>query len=68
MHGHHGLSVNWRFPDRSKLTLLANLGTVSLSELTPPAAQMIYASEKVSADTLQQGTLPAWSVVWFLES
>ena len=68
MHGDHGLSVNWRFPDSSKLTLLANLGTVFLSGLTLPAAQMIYASEKVSADTLQQGTLPAWSVVWFLES
>jgi hypothetical protein len=56
------------FPDRSKLILLANLGTVPLSGLTPPASEIIYSSEEVSADALRRGTLPAWSVVWFLES
>ena len=67
VHGDRGLTAHWDFPDRSKLILLANLGTDSLSGLTPPASQIIYASEEVNADALEQGTLPAWSVVWFLE-
>jgi malto-oligosyltrehalose trehalohydrolase len=64
----HGLTAHWHFPDRAKLTLLANLRTAPHSGLTPPATQMIYTSEDVSAEALQQGTLPAWSVAWFLES
>jgi maltooligosyltrehalose trehalohydrolase len=68
VHGDRGLTVHWVFPDRSKLILLANLGTVPLSGLTPPASEIIYSSEEVSADALRRGTLPAWSVVWFLES
>lgn len=67
-HADHGLTANWHFADSSKLTLLANLGTVPFSGLTPPVAQMIYASQEVNGDTLKRGTLPAWSVVWFLES
>ena len=68
VHGDRGLTVHWVFPDRSRLILLANLGTVPLSGLTPPASEIIYSSEEVSADALRRGTLPAWSVVWFLES
>ena len=68
VHGDRGLTVHWVFPDRSKLILLANLGTVPLSGLTPPASEIIYSSEEVSADALRRGTLPAWSVAWFLES
>ena len=68
VHADRGLTINWHFSDRATLTLMANLGETSLSGLTSPAAQMIYASEGVSADTLRQGTLPAYSVAWFLES
>ncbi|MHB8215741.1 MAG: malto-oligosyltrehalose trehalohydrolase [Candidatus Sulfotelmatobacter sp.] len=63
-----GLSARWEFPDRSKLTLLTNLGADEVSGITIPHAQMIYASKEVNDDTLKEGTLPAWSVVWFLES
>jgi len=66
-HADHGLTAEWHFSDRSKLTLIANLGASLLSGLTSPATNMIYASEEVKADTLQRGTLPPWSVVWFLE-
>jgi len=68
VHANHGLTADWQFSDGSKLTLLANLGTAFVAGFTSPAAQMIYASEKVSADTLQRGTLPPWSVMWLLES
>jgi malto-oligosyltrehalose trehalohydrolase len=63
-----GLSAHWQFPDRSKLTLLANLAAHPLSGITVPSAQMIYASAEVNDDVLQKGTLPPWSVVWFLQS
>jgi malto-oligosyltrehalose trehalohydrolase len=67
IHGDGGFTARWEFVDRSKLILLANLGPVSLSGLTPPTAQIIYATEELSLDALKRGTLPAWSVVWFLE-
>ncbi len=63
-----GLSAHWQFPDRSKLTLLANLAAHPLSGITVPSAQMIYASAEVNDDVLEKGTLPPWSVVWFLQS
>jgi maltooligosyltrehalose trehalohydrolase len=68
LHRDRGLSASWKFANNSKLTLLANLGTVPLSGFKSQASQILYASEEVRADVLQQGTLPAWSVVWLLES
>jgi maltooligosyltrehalose trehalohydrolase len=67
-HGNCGLTVHWRFADNAALTLLANLGPESSSPFTPPEAPMIYASDEVSPEALKRGTLPAWSVVWFLQS
>ena len=67
VHSDRALTAEWHFSDRSKLTLRANLGTHPLVGLTPPAGQIIYASEGVNADTLQRGTLPPWSVAWFLK-
>jgi maltooligosyltrehalose trehalohydrolase len=63
-----GLRACWKFPDDSELILMANLGFDPLSGLTPPASQVIYASQEVSDSTLREGTLPPWSVVWFLQS
>jgi maltooligosyltrehalose trehalohydrolase len=68
VHEERGLSVHWDFADGSKLDLLANLGADSLTGLTPPNSQMIYASEDNSEAALKQGALPACSVAWFLES
>ena len=68
LHGDRGLSAHWELPDHAKLTLLANLGTASLSPPAPPADRIIYASEGVNENDVQLGTLPAWSVVWFLEA
>ena len=68
VHGDRGLTAHWKFSNQSELILMANLGTPSLAGFNPPAAPMIYASEEVTAGTLQRGTLPPWSVAWFLES
>ena len=59
------LTAHWDFPDGARLDLLANLSADSLS-FTPPTSKLIYASEEVSDDALNRGTLPAWSVAWFL--
>jgi maltooligosyltrehalose trehalohydrolase len=66
--GRRGLTACWKFPDDSELILMANLGPDSVSGLTPASSKVIYVSEEVSASTLREGTLPPWSVVWFLQS
>jgi maltooligosyltrehalose trehalohydrolase len=63
--GNTGLIAHWGFADRSKLSLLANLGTTSVSSPAIPG-KIIYASANAHA-ALNQGTLPAWSVAWSLE-
>jgi maltooligosyltrehalose trehalohydrolase len=66
---HRGLRACWRFPDSSELTLLANLGNESPSIPDVPRVPIIYASSEVGADSLNRnGLLPAWSVMWFLQS
>ena len=67
VHGDLGLTVHWEFQDRSRLSLLTNLGADALSGITLPDAALIYASEEVNDDVLKEGTLPPWSVLWFLE-
>ncbi len=68
VNGRRGLRVCWKFPDDSELILMANLGLDPLSGPTPPVSQVIYASEDVVASTLNAGTLPPWSVMWFLRT
>ncbi|MGA9508671.1 MAG: malto-oligosyltrehalose trehalohydrolase [Candidatus Sulfotelmatobacter sp.] len=63
-----GLTAEWKFGDRSKLTLLANLGADPLTAAAAPNSPILYASEQVREDELRRGTLPPESVVWFLES
>jgi maltooligosyltrehalose trehalohydrolase len=63
-----GLTAEWKFGDGSKLTLLANFGAVPLSAATAPTCPIMYASKGVREDEVRRGSLPPWSVVWFLES
>ncbi|MFZ0201080.1 MAG: malto-oligosyltrehalose trehalohydrolase [Candidatus Sulfotelmatobacter sp.] len=67
-HGDRGLTAEWIFADQAKLTLLGNLGSDRLSEVALSDSQIIYASDDACESDLRQGTLPAWSVVWFLKS
>jgi maltooligosyltrehalose trehalohydrolase len=67
--GDHGLRTHWQFSDSSELTFLANLGTAPMSISDIPQAPIIYASSGLGTDSLNRnGLLPAWSVVWFLQS
>ncbi|MGD1024419.1 MAG: malto-oligosyltrehalose trehalohydrolase [Candidatus Sulfotelmatobacter sp.] len=61
------LTAEWNFSN-AQLTLLANLGADSLSGISLPPSPIIYASEHAQGNELKQGTLPAWSVLWFLQS
>jgi len=66
--GERGLTARWKFPGNATLVLTANLGEDSLSVPIAPNAPVIYASEELDARALKRGTLPSWSVAWFLES
>jgi 1,4-alpha-glucan branching enzyme len=70
--GERGLSARWTFSDKSELTLLANLGSSALSDLPFNAVSLatpfIYASPGLTSETLKDCSLPAWSIVWMLQS
>jgi 1,4-alpha-glucan branching enzyme len=63
-----GLKCRWEFADGCILTVLANLSDKHLFSISAEAAEIIHASEGVTQALLQQETLLAWSVVWFLKS
>jgi maltooligosyltrehalose trehalohydrolase len=63
-----GLTAHWKLGGNSTLTLLANLGTDSVSDFVVPTAPALYTTDQVNVDTLKQATLPPWSVVWYLET
>ena len=60
--------MRWEFPDHSKLTLQTNFGADGVTEIEPPDAPVIYASDEVTDNALKEGMLPPWFVAWFLES
>jgi len=66
--GEHGLLVQWPLGDGSMLSLLGNYGNAPLNEVTPPAGEMLYASQAQLDASLAQSILPPWSVAWLLLS
>ena len=66
--GHRGIIARWRFAEGQTLSLVANLGAEPESGFALPALLPFYKSKGVQAEALQSGEIPAWSVVWFLES
>ncbi|MGO8793679.1 MAG: malto-oligosyltrehalose trehalohydrolase [Candidatus Sulfotelmatobacter sp.] len=69
IHGERALTACWQFTDQAELRLAANLGpqTAHVPAMHVPA-EVIYSSPEINLDDLKQGTLPAWSVVWWLQS
>ncbi len=63
-----GLLCRWIFQDGSRLSLLANMSSDSLTALSVPEDAIIFASQNVDESNLKRGTLPGWSVVWFLKA
>ena len=62
-----GLACHWNFQDGTRLSLLANMSSEAITALTAPHDPIIYASRGVD-ESLKQGMLPAWSVVWSLKA
>jgi malto-oligosyltrehalose trehalohydrolase len=63
-----GLAVQWQTPHRQCLTLIANLGSESLSGIVFPAAPPIYTSQHLPQELAAHKEFPSWSVGWFLGS
>ncbi len=62
---HRAVEVTWSLGEGSRLALLANLGEDPLSGVTRPSGELLYATER---HLPEEGSLPPWSVAWFLES
>jgi glycogen debranching enzyme GlgX/malto-oligosyltrehalose trehalohydrolase len=62
-----GLSVQWRLGDDSRLSLLGNYADEPLGDAKRPPGVLLYSSDTALEESLAKGTLPPWSVAWFLE-
>jgi maltooligosyltrehalose trehalohydrolase len=62
----HGLKVQWKMNDGSKLTLLTNLHDHTLPVETNARGRLLYATDEGFLQSLAQGKLPAWSAGWLL--
>ena len=65
--GPRAVRAAWRLGDGSRLTLLACLGPDGLERVEQPKGRIVHASAADVGPALERGTLPAWSVAWFLE-
>jgi hypothetical protein len=65
--GPRAVRAAWRLGDGSRLTLLACLGPEGLERVELPKGQIVHASASDVGPAVEQGTLPAWSVAWFLD-
>jgi malto-oligosyltrehalose trehalohydrolase len=62
------VSVDWIFSREATLKLRANLGREPLMIAAQNAETPLYSSSPEAGAAIGQGSLPPWSVVWFLES
>jgi malto-oligosyltrehalose trehalohydrolase len=62
------VSVDWIFTRGATLELRANLGGESVMIAAQNAETPLYSSTPEAAAGIRRGSLPPWSVVWFLAS
>jgi maltooligosyltrehalose trehalohydrolase len=62
-----GIKAQWNCSNGMQLALLANLRSTPISQIVFPAS-IIYATENIDMEHLEKHILPAWSVVWSLQS
>jgi hypothetical protein len=60
------VSVDWVFEDGARLELRANLGSEPVLIEHESASPPFYSSTPETATEFEQGSLPAWSVIWCL--
>lgn len=65
--GRSVIQAEWLLGDRSRLTLLANLCDEPATIDFALSGKALYVSHEVLADTPPPGSLPPWSVAWFLQ-
>jgi maltooligosyltrehalose trehalohydrolase len=62
------MHIEWRLGDGARLHLIANLGMVPVLNVVQPQAPLLFTSEGDVGPSLNAGTLPPWSVAWYLEN
>jgi 1,4-alpha-glucan branching enzyme len=67
-YGDHCFCTRWELRGGLHLTLLANLGGEEVDGITAPSGQLICSTNETGSAPLKLGVLPAWSVMWFIES
>ncbi len=66
--GERALLVRWRLPGGERLSVLANLATAPLADVSLPPGRCLYATHALSPSAVQERTLlPPWSVFWLLQ-
>jgi 1,4-alpha-glucan branching enzyme len=66
--GEQAAAIEWRMSDGCTLQLLANLGPDAVHLARVPRWPVLFASDADIVPTLEIGTLPPWSAVWYLEN
>lgn len=61
------LSIDWTFPDRTRLELRANLGDTP-SETPPPYSGTVFYRSDKAKSAPSSGVIPPWSVLWALRN
>jgi 1,4-alpha-glucan branching enzyme len=64
--GERSFEVRWTLGDRSRLTLVANLGDVQVEHAMSSHGKLIYATDSAVHTQLARRTLAPWSVTWFI--
>jgi maltooligosyltrehalose trehalohydrolase len=59
--------IEWRLGDGTRLHLIVNLSSIPVLNVASPPAPLLFTSEGDVAPSLNAGTLPPWSVAWYLE-
>jgi maltooligosyltrehalose trehalohydrolase len=61
-----GLRAHWQLADGSTLTLLANMGEQTVTDIARPGNRVLYPLSSGTTGDFDN-TLPPWSVWWFLD-
>jgi len=64
--GARAVSVVWAVKGGRKLSMIANLDNAGLNKAKPLRGTPLYTTVEGSTDLLRAGSVPPWSVSWFL--
>jgi maltooligosyltrehalose trehalohydrolase len=65
--GDSGFSATWILGDGSVLTVLVNLGDEAINGVRRPGEPLLFETPGGVVETLSEGVLAPWSVVWMLK-